>query len=165
MKIALWLLGVSALLAPAPAIYAQETKSVTNAPTRRQPPAPPLVSPELQPNQDVTFRLRAPHATEVKVSGQFASETNLTQDEHGDWSVTVPTVAPGIYEYHFIVDQLSVMDPKNSAIKPQRWPGSSILQVSANPPAPWDLQNVPHGVVHEHTYPFLRDSPWVGIMR
>ena len=160
MKIALWLLGVSALLATAPANYAQETKSVTNAPTRRPPPAPPLVSPELQPNHDVTIRLRAPHATEVKVSGQFASETKLTKDEHGDWSVTVPTVAPGIYEYHFIVDELSVMDPQNSAIKPQRWPGSSILQVPANPPAPWDLQNVPHGVVHEHTYQSKALGKW-----
>jgi enterochelin esterase-like enzyme len=52
----------------------------------------------------------------------------------------------------FVVDGLSVIDPQNSAVKPQRWPGVSILHVPATPPAPWDLQDIPHGTVHEHTY-------------
>jgi enterochelin esterase family protein len=76
----------------------------------------------------------------------------MTMNTQGVWSVTVPSVRPGVYEYRFVVDGLNVVDPQNSAIKPQRWPGSSILHVPASPPAPWDLQDIPHGVLHEHTY-------------
>ena len=76
----------------------------------------------------------------------------MSKDGSGVWSVTVPSVPGGIYEYHFSVDGLNVIDPQNSAIKPQRWPGSSILHVPSSPAAPWDLQDIPHGTIHEHTY-------------
>jgi len=110
------------------------------------------MSPEILPDGGVTFRYRAPKATEVKVSGQFGADAAMTKNTQGVWSVTVPSVAAGVYEYRFVVDGLSVIDPQNSAIKPQRWPGSSILHVQASPPAPWDLQDIPHGTIHEHTY-------------
>ncbi len=139
-------------LATTGALVAQGIQAGTNPPVRRPPPAPPLVSPELRGPSEVVFRLRASRATEVKLAGQLGPERPLTKDDQGVWSLTLPTVAPGIYEYHFVVDGLNVMDPQNSAIKPQRWPGSSILQVPADPPAPWDWQNLPHGVIHEHSY-------------
>lgn len=116
-----------------------------------QQPAP-LVSPELLPDGGVTFRLKAPKASEVKVAGQFGPITALTKDAAGVWSATLPKVPAGVHEYHFIADGLNLIDPQNSLIKPQRWPGSSILHVPATPPAAWDWQNIPHGAVHEHTY-------------
>jgi enterochelin esterase-like enzyme len=120
----------------------------------------PLISPELRTDGGVTFRFKAPKAAAVKVSGQFGPDATMTKDSEGLWSVTVPAMKAGIYEYHFVVDSLSVMDPQNSAIKPQRWPGSSILHVPATPPAPWDLQDIPHGVIHEHTYKSKALGAW-----
>lgn len=121
------------------------------------PPAPrvrpgPLVSPELGADGKVTFRLRAPQAREVKAQGQFGPEVALTRGEDGIWSATLEKVPPGVHEYRFLVDGLAVVDPQNSAIKPQRWPNTSILHIPASPPAPWDLQDIPHGTVHDHTY-------------
>jgi hypothetical protein len=124
---------------------------IAAASAHAQRPAP-LVSPELLPDGSVTFRFKAPKATEVKVAGQFGPTTALAKDAAGAWSVTIPKVPAGVHEYHFTVDGLDVIDPQNSMLKPQRWPGSSILHVPATPPAPWDWQNIPHGVVHEHTY-------------
>ncbi len=148
----------------APASLAQETRSpnATNAaPARpRTPRPPPLVSPELGADGSVTFRLNAPKATEVKVSGQFGADAAMTRNEQGIWSVTVPNAKPGVHEYRFVVDGLNVMDPQNAWIKPQRWPGSSILHVPSSPPAPWDLQDIPHGVVHEHTYRSKALNTW-----
>ncbi len=141
-----------ALLVSVAVVSSQETKPATNAPPRRGQQPPPLVSPELLPDGGVTFRLRASKANEVKVAGQFGADAPMTKDTQGVWSVTVPSVAAGVHEYHFVVDGLNVMDPQNSAIKPQRWPGSSILHMPATPPAPWDLQDIPHGTIHEHTY-------------
>ena len=122
---------------------------LTSAPAAQ---APPLVSPDLLPDGGVTFRIKAPKATEVKVAGQFGPDAKMSKDTQGVWSATVPSVPAGIHEYRFEVDGLSVIDPLNSAVKPQRWPGVSILHVPASPPAPWDLQDIPHGVIHEHTY-------------
>ncbi len=130
----------------------QETRPSTNAPTRRTAQALPLVSPELLNDGGVTFRIKAAKAKEVRVSGQFGADATMTMNTQGVWFVTVPSVPPGVHEYRFVVDGLSVMDPQNPAIKPQRWPGVSILHVPATPPAPWDLQDIPHGALHEHTY-------------
>jgi len=132
-----------------PSAIAASILAATSAEAQR--PAP-LVSPELLPDGGVTFRFKAPKAAEVKVSGQFGPETPLVKSDTGVWSVTVPNVPAGIHEYSFTVDGLKVIDPQNSAIKPQRWPGSSILHVPAKPAAPWDWKDVPHGAIHEHNY-------------
>jgi enterochelin esterase family protein len=96
----------------------------------------------------------------VKVSGQFGADAALTKDDQGLWSVTVPSVPAGVHEYRFVVDGLSVIDPQNSMIKPQRWPSVSILHVPANPPAPWDLQDIPHGTLHLHDYKSKALGQW-----
>lgn len=131
----------------------------TPAPRPAARPAP-MVSPELTPDGGVTFRFRAPKASEVKVSGQFGPEVPLTKDDQGNWSATVPKVKPGVHEYRFVVDGLAVIDPQNPAVKPQRWPNTSILHVPSDPPAPWDLQDIPHGTLHEHTYKSKALGTW-----
>jgi enterochelin esterase family protein len=139
------------VMVPALATFSQETRPATNTPPRRAP-QPPLVSPELRPDGGVTFRLRATKASEVKAAGQFGPDVPMTKDTQGVWSVTLPSVPAGVHEYRFVVDGLSVIDPQNPAVKPQRWPGVSILHVPAKPPETWDLQDVPHGALHELTY-------------
>lgn len=133
------------------ALTAMSLVHAEDAPKPKPRPAP-LVSPELLEDGGVTFRFKAPKAAEVKVSGQFGADAALAKDDAGVWSVTIPKVPAGVHEYHFSVDGMNVIDPQNSALKPQRWPGSNILHVPANPPAAWDWQDIPHGVIHEHSY-------------
>jgi enterochelin esterase-like enzyme len=111
-------------------------------------------SPELLPDGRVTFRIRAGENREnVKATGQFGDEVLLTKGDKGLWEgTTANAVKPGVYEYGFQVDELRVMDGRNADMKPQRWPGSSILHIPADPPAPWDLQDIPHGTLHHHNY-------------
>ncbi len=139
------LLRFSTLLAAALPVARAE-----NAPVRSLHADSP--SPEVAADGKVTFRLKAPNAKEVKVSGQFGPDAVLTKDDKGLWSATVGPVPAGVFEYHFNLDGMNALDPFNPWIKPQRQPGSSILHISANPPAPWDLQDVPHGTVHLHDY-------------
>jgi len=122
-----------------------------NPPPRNTRPAAP-VSPELLAGGRVTFRCLAPNAKEIKVSGQFGKELKMEKAEAGLWSVTSGSITPGIYEYHFEVDGMNVLDPFNPAIKPQRNPGSSILHLPSTPPAPWDLTDIPHGTLSQHDY-------------
>jgi enterochelin esterase-like enzyme len=122
------------------------------APTRPAP-APAVVSPEIADDRRVTFRLRAPKANAVTVSGQFLkSPAAMTKDADGVWSVTVGPVAPELYEYSFNVDGLATIDPGNRDIKPMRNPRSSILEVPGSPPLLHDFQDVPHGSVTLHWY-------------
>lgn len=152
-------LGV-ALATACTSALAQTTPPATNAPSARRERPAPVISPELLADNSVVFRLDAPKASEVKVVGQFGADTALAKDAKGLWSVTIPSVKPGVHEYHFVVDGLSVIDPQNSWVKPQRWPSVSILHVPSNPPVPWDLQDIPHGVLHEHTYKSKALNAW-----
>ncbi len=123
-----------------------------DAPRLGNRPAP-IRSPEVSADRQVTFRLRAPKATEVIVAGQWSTNRiAMVQGTNGVWSVTVGPIDPGVWEYSFAVDGLSMIDPGNPAIKPMREPRTSILHLPGVPPMLHDFQPVPHGVVHAHTY-------------
>ncbi len=118
------------------------------------PPRPkPIISPEIAEDHHVTFRLKAPQAQSVELRGQWSKEKlPLAKGEDGVWSLTTGPVTSGVWEYSFIVDGLTMIDPSNSSNKPQRSPTASILHLPGNPPNVWDFQDVAHGAVHQHTY-------------
>ncbi|MEM7387441.1 MAG: alpha/beta hydrolase-fold protein, partial [Verrucomicrobiota bacterium] len=111
------------------------------------------ISPEVGEDGTVTFRFRSKTAEKIEVRGQFGDPVALVRTEEEWWEGrTAEAVPPGIYEYRFLADEQIVIDPRNREVKPQRWPGTSILHIPSNPPALWDLQEIPHGVIHQHTY-------------
>ncbi len=111
-----------------------------------------LVSPEVSPSGEVTFRLRAPQATTVLLRGQWAEKPMaLNREAQETWSLVVPDLPTGVWEYQFVVDGLAMLDPLNPAIKPQRQPNTSILHLPSRPAKPWDFQELPHGTVHQHS--------------
>ena len=117
------------------------------------PKLPPVVSPEIQADRSVTFRIRAAKAQSVEVRGQWAKDPLvLTKGEHDTWSVTSAPLPAGVWEYSLVVDGVAMIDPGNSAIKPMREPRTSILTLPGTPAEPWDFQDVPHGTVHSHVY-------------
>ena len=118
------------------------------------PPRPkPIISPEIAEDRHVTFRLRAPQAQSVELRGQWTKEKlALTKGDDGVWSLTNGPVEAGVWEYSLVVDGLTMIDPANPAMKPQRSPSASILHIPGTPPNVWDFQDVPHGAVHQHTY-------------
>jgi enterochelin esterase family protein len=60
----------------------------------------------------VTFRLRAPKASEVAVA-IVGKRMPMQKDEQGLWSLTTEPMAPDIYTYSFVVDAASMNDPSN----------------------------------------------------
>jgi enterochelin esterase-like enzyme len=109
---------------------------------------------EVHPDRTVTFKLRAPEATTVTVSGDFAQNPlTLTKGTDGTWSVTSAALRPAIYRYAFTVNGVSMIDPANPMIgTSDRGFGGSLFEVKANQPSPWDVQDVPHGTVHINYY-------------
>ncbi|HTV41490.1 MAG TPA: alpha/beta hydrolase-fold protein [Candidatus Sulfotelmatobacter sp.] len=126
--------------------------SVIEMANRPGPPAS-VLSPEIGLDDTVTFRLRVPNAGNVSVEGQWPNgHAAMSKGPGGIWCVTTGPIPPGIWEYSFNVDGLEMIDPDNSMNKPMRLPTVSILDIKSHPAQPWDLQNVPHGTVHWHTY-------------
>jgi enterochelin esterase-like enzyme len=151
--------GALALAAAAPdpphragASSQSDARVVSAAPTPA-PNRPIIVSPEVAVDRRVTFRFWAPRAQQVSVRGLlFQPQIAMTRDDRGVWTVTTGPVDPGLYEYHFGVDDLTVLDPANPEIEPSPTPENSILEVPGTPPLLSEFQDVPHGVVHVHHY-------------
>jgi enterochelin esterase-like enzyme len=119
-----------------------------------QPPrGPVVVSPQVNSDHTVVFRYLAPNSSDVKLSVQFEkSHIPMTKDSSGVWSVTVGPARPDIYPYHFIVDGISVADPRNSIIFPNEGFQSSLVEVTGSAPLVHTIQNVPHGTISYRYY-------------
>ena len=113
------------------------------------PPAP-IVSPEVAADRRVTFRLRAPNAQEVALTG-LGQRQPMVKDERGVWSVTTGPLDPDIYTYAFSVDGATFNDPSNSTLKTSyRGGGQSQFRVPGD--APWNPTDVPRGAIAHHFY-------------
>ena len=134
---------------PPATLFGQATAA--QAPQRR-----PIVSPDIQPDHRVTFRLAAAKATEVILNGDWEGENSvpMKKDDQGVWSATVGPLAPELWSYTFTVDGVRTLDPTNvdnyrdgqrlSSIFIIPGPASAIY--AHNP-------GIPHGFLHQVWYP------------
>src|SRR6185369_12968179 len=144
----LFLLGLSltiSLLAQAPG------KGTAKGGGRAAPAVPGY---EVGTDRRVTFRLRAPEAATVTVSGDFATGAQtMTKGPDGVWTLTTAPLRAAVYNYRFTVDGIATSDPSNPMLgAADRANGQSLLEVKGDKPSPWSLQPVPHGNIHIHTY-------------
>jgi enterochelin esterase family protein len=120
-------------------------------PARREPtPNDTLQSPEVSADHRVTFRIFAPKASEVTLTGDWLGSTpppKLNKDERGVWSITLGPFEPSIYIYSFTVDGVAIPDPINPRIKLRAKTSASMVEVKDDTPAFWEARDVPHGKV------------------
>ncbi|MEO7274788.1 MAG: alpha/beta hydrolase-fold protein [Vicinamibacterales bacterium] len=116
--------------------------------------APPIVSPEVSADKKVTFRLRAPEAKAVTVSGDFGSDAPLQKGSDGVWTATVGPLPPEMYVYFFNVDGVRLTDPSNAQVKIGyvTTTTNSLVTVPGDGPAFYDVQDVPHGEIRTLIY-------------
>ena len=115
------------------------------------PALPPYTSPEVLADGTATLRLRAPQAEKVDVSLEGAV-LPMQKDADGLWSVSTAALPPEIYSYHFVVDGVSMLDPKNTDVRDNLQTVSDNLTIPGTPPAPWELQAIPHGILEHRFY-------------
>jgi enterochelin esterase-like enzyme len=115
-----------------------------------QPRPPAVKSPEVHADRTVTFRLQAPQATDVRLTGDLVKTPQALQrdpkDPKGIWSITIGPLRPDLYSYRFSVDDVAVVDPGNQA-RP-----ATMFSVPGDGPMIYDLRPVPHGELHERWY-------------
>jgi enterochelin esterase-like enzyme len=117
-----------------------------------QTPPAPLISPEVQSDNRVTFRFRAPNVKAVALSLEGApKDLPMQKDAEGVWGVTTEPLAPDFYGYAFVADGVHLIDPSNWLMKPNLLNTTSQVHVPGVG-LPWEVDDVPHGEVHHHFY-------------
>jgi enterochelin esterase-like enzyme len=111
-----------------------------------------FVSPEVHPDKRVTFRLKAPNAKEVVLRCEGTKGGAMQKDDKGVWSITTEPMPPDIYAYSFSVDGVKVIDPANPLLKYNLLNTDSQVHVPGPATLAWEINDVPHGVVHRHLY-------------
>src|SRR3984893_5480939 len=141
---------ISFLLLAFPVLaMAHASKPIQTAAT---PPPTALISPEVHANGSVTFRFRAPNAKEVKLGLEGAEAVAMQSDSQGVWSVTTAPLSPDYYGYSFIADGVRLIDPSNQFLKPNLLATENAVHVPGPASLPWELNDVPHGEIHHHSY-------------
>ena len=146
-------------------------------------PGTGLVSPEINPDHSVTFRLFAPKARTVEITGDFlptrqiqyvVDGRTLTYDAPGVealregpggvWSFTSAPLSGELYSYSFVVDGRRMMDPSNIYQNRDVATWTNIFTLSASEgDRGWyyEVHDVPHGTVSHVWY----NSPTLGAQR
>jgi enterochelin esterase-like enzyme len=126
------------------------------------------VSPEVQADRKVTFRLFAPKASEVVLMGSpgilevIKKPMPLQRDEKGVWSLTIGPLPAGFYTYGYAIDGgLRMPDPSNPNLELRRWGPTSSFIVPGTEKGVFEERRVPHGTVHVNFY----DSANLGAQR
>ena len=128
-------------------------------------PGSGIVSPEINPDHSVTFRLRAPKAVKVQVRGDFAARPcDMTEGEGGVWTFTTEPLEGELYSYNFVVDGQRTLDPSNVYMNRDVATWTNIFTLSAKQGDKgwyYEVHDVPHGTVSHVWY----DSPTLGAKR
>lgn len=133
-----------------------------------------VVSPELSDDNSVAFRIKAPLADEVKLTGNwmptlpdgkggFSQEMlSLEKGEDGVWAATISAMPPELYAYAFMVDGVRTLDPANKHIvRDGRFSTASVLYVPGQASDLYWARTGPKGGLHEVWY----ESPTLGLTR
>ncbi len=123
-----------------------------------------VVSPDIDAEGKVTFRLYAPNVKQVTMTDDFVPTSGtLKKDEAtGIWSLTTAAaIPPGVYGYYFSIDGIRSIDPSNlNAFGGGRYL-KSYFEVKGDGQEFWAQRNVPHGMLHEVLY----ENPTLGSRR
>lgn len=135
-----------------------------------------IKSPEINPDNTVTFRYSAPGADTVRITGDFLptekmktqwgtfdvpGKALLTKDEKGLWSLTSPVLPSELYGYSFFVDGIITTDPNNPFVARDVASLTNIFIIGDGQADLYKVNDIPHGTVSKRWY----DSPGLGMDR
>jgi len=135
-----------------------------------------IISPEVKADHTVTFRIMAPAADSVQITGDFLppaklktqwglidvpGTAKLTKDDKGIWTFTSQPLASDLYSYTVIVDGFKTTDPSNVYIIRDVASVFNVFIVGGGKGDLYQVNKVAHGSVTRRWY----DSPGNGMPR
>lgn len=128
---------------------------------------PQLISPEVNADKTVTFRLKAPDAEKVQVTGDFLpvrkiqtpygesdgpGVADLKKNSEGVWEFTTAPLSPELYSYTFLVDNLKMTDPSNVYQIRDVASVTNVFLIDGDYASSYKVADVPHGTVSKVWY-------------
>jgi enterochelin esterase family protein len=117
-------------------------------------------SPEIHEDRTVTFRIHAPKAAEVSLTGDWMpaegfipGSVAMEKGESGIWSHTTDVLEPELYGYAFLVDGVRTNDPNNVFVSRDIATNTNILLVPGQKADLYRVRDVPHGTLARRWYP------------
>ena len=135
-----------------------------------------VISPEIHENNTVSFRLKAPKAVRVQVTGDFLPTQKIKTpygefdgpgvadltEKDGVWEFTTPQpLKPELYSYTFLVDGLKINDPSNVYMIRDVASVTNVFIIGGERADLYKVNKVPHGTVAKVWY----NSPTLGMDR
>ena len=124
------------------------------APPAQQAQPPVVISPEVSVDRQITFRLLAPQAESVRLTGTdipgMGQGKPMTKGDKGIWEITIGPIPSGSYRYNFNLNGVPVIDPRNPLVSESNNNVWSLVHVPGSEIS--DTKNVPHGAVAAVTY-------------
>ncbi|MFC5864679.1 alpha/beta hydrolase [Acidicapsa dinghuensis] len=138
-------------------VLADGVHAYSQTPSAAPAPAPPArpAAPRTEVNADgsITFRLTYPGAKQVSVlTDALLQPLALVQGADGVWTATTSPLPPEHYGYTFVVDGVHMLDPLNLSVHVNFVDPYSDVLVPGHPAEPWELTDIPHGMVSKHFF-------------
>lgn len=115
-----------------------------------------IVSPEINDNHTVTFRLYSPEVHSVTIAGSwmqgFGARADMVMDDTV-WTYTTGVLAPELYTYAFYINGAKVLDPSNVRMVRDGTRYESMFMVPGDGSDVYEVHNVPHGTLSKVWYP------------
>jgi enterochelin esterase family protein len=119
-----------------------------------------IISPEIREDRTVSFRIQAPEAAEVKLTGDWMPAEGfipgsvvMEKGESGIWSHTTDVMEPELYGYAFLIDGVRTNDPNNVFVSRDIATNTNILLIPGEQAELYKVQDVPHGSLARRWYP------------
>lgn len=109
-----------------------------------------VVSPQINEDNSVTFRLRADAAWHVTVIGDWAANGGrgeMTRNADGVWTYTTPVLPSEMYTYRIDVDGVVNLDPLNPFTRRDVGNVYSVFYIGGGCGDYYQVHDVPHGDV------------------
>lgn len=114
-----------------------------------------IVSPEVNADGSVTFRVNAPKAKTVNVIGDWEADGGraaLKKGKDGVWEYTTPVLPSEMYTYRIDVDGVVSLDPANAFSRRDVGTVFSIFYVGGGVADYYQVHDVPHGSISQVWY-------------
>ncbi|MDT8401670.1 MAG: alpha/beta hydrolase-fold protein [Bacteroidales bacterium] len=114
-----------------------------------------FISPEINSNGSVTFRLSAPDATSVTLNGDYplGEGIMMIKDTTGNWSVTTVSLKDDLFGYYFNVNGVRTIDPRNVYTIRDGSRYFSVVNVPGTKSDNYIVNDIPHGTLSQEWYP------------
>ena len=123
--------------------------------------APPVQSPEIAKNGNVTFKVKAANADTVRLIIDTRVDTLMKHTGNETWSITLRDLEPDLYMYYYVIDGMKVLDENNAQVLRDVKSVMNTFVLDPNGDCPVAVHDVPHGKVEAVWY----DSPTLNAKR